>query len=101
MLAKKEGETSAAGRVTVSVVKITVSEKGLQAMWDGISTLAKEKRIRGTVHVTLRECVLSSGCCELLLKPPRNVTSITLERCVFDKGKFGIKFEVSQSVTLK
>ena len=88
-------------KVVLEVHGITISPQALRVCFEAIAKLAASKQLKGAVHLQMTSCRLDDDCCCILLKPPRNVSFVALEKCAFNAPMFEVKFKVKQHMAVK
>ncbi len=88
-------------RLMLEVRGITMSQAALKTFFSAIAMLTASKKLRVGIHLQIVECRLDDDCCTVLLKPPRNLSLVSLERCTFNAPEFGLRFSVKQHLAVK
>ncbi len=92
---------SAPQKVMLEVHGIAISPQALRVCFEAIAKLSNAKLLKAAVHLQITGCRLDDDCCSILLKPPRNLSFISLEKCTFNLPKFEMRFKVKQHLAIK
>jgi len=101
LLLKVSGSGATNQKVMLEVKGIPISQQGLKVCFEAIAKLTASKQLKAAVHLSIVDCRLDDDCCCILLKPPRNLSFISLERCTFNLPKFETRFKVKQHLAIK
>jgi hypothetical protein len=85
-------------KVILEVRGIPISQQALKVCFEAIAKLTLSKQLKAPVHLSIVDCRLNDDCCCILLKPPRNLSFISLDKCTFNLPVFEMRFKVKQLI---